>query len=74
MVRVLVSKGTDVIVVPHVVDVIGVSNANGRYGIWDTINSALCYDEKGAITVRWSDVHLAPALRGKVVVSQSPGR
>ena len=74
MVRVTVSRGNAAIPVPHVADVVGISDKRGRFAVWDAINKALCYDVQGNVTVRWPDVHLPASVRGKLVVSHSPGR
>jgi len=74
MVRVTVSRGNAAIPVPHVADVVGISDKRGRFAVWDAINKALCYDVQGQLTINWSDVHLPRAAQGKVVVSHSPGR
>ena len=73
MVRVTVSRGTPAIPVPHVVNVSGVSDKNGRFDVWDAITGGLCYDD-GQLTINWRDVHLPVSVRGKIDVTHSPGR
>lgn len=57
--------------VPEVENVTGISDANGRFTVWDAVRDALAYSPKGDVSMHWDEFGKAvPQVKGKVTLIQ----